>query len=53
MQVIALHKAAQESSIPHESTQQNSVQQQSTVQYAIPNKKTAKKQDQRVSNLLN
>ena len=50
---MAPQKAAQESSIPHESTQQNSVQHQSTVQYAIPNKKAAKKQDQRVSNLFN
>ena len=45
LQNTALHKAAQEGSIPHQSTQQSSVQRQPTVQYAIPNKKAAKNQD--------
>ena len=52
LQVFALQKATQESSIPHESAQQSSVQQP-TVQYAIPNKKTVKNEDQRVRTLLN
>ena len=52
LQVTALQKATQESSIPHQSTQQSSVQHQPTVQYAMPNKKAkkaAKNQDQGVS----
>ena len=48
LQITALHKAAQESSIPHQSTQQSSVQHQPTVQYAKPNKKAAKNQNQGV-----